>query len=230
MLNGKPIDRLSVTMRFNPLGWPAGADADDPLYRFHHDAAIDAQRVFDTFERLSATNAQNEGLTEIGRRQAAHEWSEKHLPELREKLAKVRERVAETTEGAMKTMTSGITAPAEKPHDIALLQEVRDWLRGLPENERSSKVFDLARKGDRTILRAVLNGPSYLTGVTEGQLFDIRAIVAEADHPERFAKLQLVQRAAEYAELACDRVIRYVEQESTVLGRVPGASKPKTAA
>jgi hypothetical protein len=223
VLNGKPIEKTSVEMRLSPLGWPAGADSDDMLFRAYNDAAGDAQQVYQGFQQVVAANANNPALTDIGQRQARFDWAEKNLPALHKQLETVRQRAADATAGAMKMMTASFTEPATEPQDIAMMQEVRNWLRGLPENQRAATVVEMARKGDRTILRAVLNAPSYLTGVTEDQLMNVREIVAKADHPERFAKLELVQRAAEYAELACDRELRYVEQEAMLLGKTPGA-------
>jgi hypothetical protein len=220
----EPIKRTAVEIRLNPLGWPKEADAGEYFIKPYNDAAGVAERAFSAFDAACKANQQNEGLTAIGQRQANHAWAEANLPELRETLAKIRERATETIENGNKAMTSAFTVPAEEPHDIALLQEVRTWIRTMPEHERTTKVMELARKGDRTALRAVLTAPAYLTGIDHDLLSQVRDVVAQADHPERFAKVQAVKAASIYAERALDGVIRYVEQESILMGRVPGAS------
>ncbi|MEN3793374.1 hypothetical protein [Fulvimarina sp. MAC3] len=220
----EPITRSALEVRLNPLGWPVEADASEHYIQPYNAAAGEAQAVYEAFQKASAEAANNPGLTDIGRRQAAHDWAEKHLPALREKLARIRSSAAETIENAGKSMTAAFTAPAEEPQDIAMLQEVRSWLRTMPENQRTMKVVELARAGDRTALRAVLTAPSYLTGVDHDLLTQVRDIVSEADHPERFAKVQAVKKAATYSERALDGVIRFIEQEGTVLGKRPGST------
>jgi hypothetical protein len=66
-----------------------------------------------------------------------------------------------------KELTEQFTKPATEPHDIALLQEARSWLRSLPESERLSRAQKLAADGDKTALRALLTAPAYLTGIDE---------------------------------------------------------------
>lgn len=217
-----PITKSAVELRLNVMGWPAEADASEHFIRPYNDASTDAQTAYDAFQAASAAARANPGLNEVGKRQANHEWAEKNLPALREKLNRVKAQAAETIENATKTMTASFTAPAEEPHDIALLQEVRTWLRTMPEGQRTMKVVELARSGDRTALRAVLTAPTYLTGVDRSLLDQVRDIVAEADDPVRFGKVQAIRKASLYAERALDGVIRFIEQEGTVLGRRPG--------
>lgn len=224
----EPISKGAVQIRLNPVGWPTEADASEHYIRPYNDAAGDAQDAFAAFEREAAAAAGNLGLTDLGKRQAIFDWAEKNLPALREKLNRIRAQASDTVENASKTMTEGFTKPAEEPHDIALLQEVRTWLRTMPESQRTMKVIELARAGDRTALRAVLTAPTYLTGVDADLLSRVRDIVAQTDHPERFAKVQAVRKASEFAERALDGVIRFIEQEGTVQGKRPG--QPSEAA
>lgn len=219
----EPIAKSAVELRLNPLGWPAEADAAEHYIRPYNDASADAQTAYDAFQVAAAASRANQGLTDLGKRQANHEWAEKNLPALREKLSRVKAQAAETIENATKSMTKSFTAPAEEPHDIALLQEVRTWLRTLPEKDRTAKVVELASSGDRTALRAVLTAPSYLTGVGGDLLDKVRDIVAQADDPVKFAKVQAIRKASLFAERALDGVIRFIEQEGTVNGKRPGA-------
>ena len=102
--------------------------------------------------------------------------------------------------------------PATEPHDIALLQEIRTWLRSLPETERLSRAQKLAADGDKIALRALLTAPAYLTGVDENLLALVRDEAARKADPRRYAKLEAMRKASTAADRAVEGVIRYIEQ------------------
>lgn len=61
-------------------------------------------------------------------------------------------------------------------HGIMLMREIREFLWDLPEHERTRRVFDLSQKGDRTMLRAVLSAPTYLTGIDQQIVTDLQEL------------------------------------------------------
>ena len=69
-------------------------------------------------------------------------------------------------------LTADLRVPATEPHDILLMQEIRTWLRSLPEAERLKQIRKLSGQGDKSVLRAMLTVPPYLTGVDEELLVD----------------------------------------------------------
>src|SRR4051794_35222660 len=91
-------------------------------------------------------------------------------------------------------------APPTEPADVAMLQEIRTYLRGLPEAQRTRQVFSLVDKGDRTALRAVLTAPTYLTGINEEHIALLRDQVYEQADPARNAKHQAFRKAITTAE------------------------------
>jgi ferredoxin-NADP reductase len=111
--------------------------------------------------------------------------------------------------------------PATEAADVALMQEVRTWLRSLPEQERLTRSRQLASNGDKTALRAMLTAPTYLTGVNEELLALVRDEAAKRAHPERHTKLEAFRKGANVAERAVDGVIRYVEQETGTMSMLP---------
>lgn len=61
----------------------------------------------------------------------------------------------------MNKLTDEFTKPATETHDVALLQEVRTWLRSMPEMARLTRARKLAADGDKSALRALLTAPAY---------------------------------------------------------------------
>jgi hypothetical protein len=94
------------------------------------------------------------------------------------------------------------------------MQEIRPWLRSLPEAERLNRAQKLAADGDKTALRAMLTALTYLTGVNEEMLALIRDEVAKRAQPERHAKLEAFRKEAVVANRAVDGANRYVDQEA----------------
>ena len=210
------IAKSAVELRLNPAHWPAELNRKELSAPFEMNKAIEAANdVFVRFQEAHQTHATSGNLTPAGIRAADAEWAAENLPTLRERLIKIR-RTAEKAETSMiAELTADLRVPATEPHDILMMQEIRTWLRSLPEAERLKQIRKLSGQGDKSVLRAMLTVPPYLTGVDEELLVALRDDAARRAYPERHAKMEAFRKAANVAERAVEGVIRYVEQETT---------------
>ena len=65
------------------------------------------------------------------------------------------------------------------------------------------------------MLRAILTAPTYLSGVDEKLLGEVKDEAIRRQHPDRYARLEVIRKAALAADRALAGVIRYVEQEAS---------------
>lgn len=100
-----------------------------------------------------------------------------------------------------------------EPADIALLAEIRSWVRSLPEKERAMKMLSVASSGDKMALRAVLNAPSYLTGLDAKMMERIRDEMFRRADPVQHEKDIAIVKALNVAERAVDGVLRFIDHE-----------------
>jgi hypothetical protein len=153
--------------------------------------------------------------TALGVMTATKDWVDKELPARRAQLEKVRQTAARVETNLLGQLAADLTRPATESHEIALLQEIRAWLRGLPELERLNHARTLAAQGDDSVLRAILTAPTYLSGVDEKLLGEVKDEAIRRRHPDRHAKLETFRRAALAADRALAGVIHYIEQEAS---------------
>lgn len=212
----EPIKESAVRLRVDPLNWPAELPRTEyPALSKAMEAAAD---VFTRFQEERRKNAANKGLTPTGVREADARFAAANLPALAERLATIRRTSAPTESTLSARFTAGLAEPATEPADLAMMQEIRTWLRSLLDPERLTRVRQLAADGDKPALRAVLTAPPYLTGLDEEMLALILDEAAKRNHPERHGKLEAFRQAASAAERALEGVIRYVEQETAGAG------------
>ena len=162
-----PISKSAVEIRLDPSNWPE----DLPTNEIHalpaRRAIEEAREVFAQFERVFHQNASNHHLTPAGRQAANAEWAAKNLPRLEAKIAKVRESAAgiETTFG--KKLRDEFLDPLVESDSRVLIQEIRareirGWICSLPADQRATRVWALAERGDLSALRATLSVEPYL--------------------------------------------------------------------
>lgn len=210
-----PIAKTAVEIRLHRDNWPPGVDPSTqgaPLAL--NQAWTAAQEVFTGFLEARQTHATSDQLTPTGARAADIAWAQENLPALRERLTRIRRMSSQAESSLMEKLTADFTEPATDSNDIALMQEIRTWLRTLPDTERLNRIRQLAEQGDKSALRAVLTGPIYLTGVNEEMLVIVRNEAAKKAYPDRHARLEAFRKASEAADRAVEGVIRYVEQET----------------
>ena len=131
-------------------------------------------------------------LSPVGKRDALREWKDTHLPILR---AAWRGRPAGGRGGGERRRVDP-AGPVERPTELAdamLDQEVRSHFRSMTsDTARSDALRRLA--GDRTVLRAVLTAPAFLSGLGENELDQVRIDAARAADPDRWAKVETMRQ------------------------------------
>ena len=219
------ITKSAVELRLNPAHWPAELSRKELSAPFEMNKAIEAANdVFVRFQEAHQIHATSGNLTPAGIRAADAEWAAENLPALRDRLIKLRKTAWKAETSMIAQLTADLRVPATEPHDILMMQEIRTWLRSLLEAERLKQIRKLSGQGDKSVLRAMLTVPSYLTGVDEELLVALRDDAARRAYPERHAKMEAFRKAANVADRAVEGVIRYVEQE-TAFGSAAAASR-----
>ena len=90
-------------------------------------------------------------------------------------------------------------------------QEVRSHFRSMPsDTARSDALRRLS--GDKTVLRAVLTAPAFLSGLGENELDQVRIDAARAADPDRWAKVETMRQGWAATEKAVAAAARAVEQ------------------
>jgi hypothetical protein len=223
------LTESAVRLRLDPLNWPPELSRTELSAPFEMNKAIElACDVFTRFQSARRAHASDPNLTPAGARAADAEFAAANLPALRERLAKIRKTAAQAESSMVAKLTADLTTPPIEPADVALMQEIRTWLRSLPESERLNRARKLASDRDKSALKAMLTAPTYLTGLSDEFIGLIRDDAAKRENPTRHAKLEAFRKAANAAERAVDGVARFVEQES---GRAAetAASTPNAA-
>ena len=102
-----------------------------------------------------------------------------------------------------------------------LAQEVRTYFRNIQNDlARSDALRRLS--GDKTVLRAVLTAPAFLSGLGENELEQVRIAAAKAADPDRWAKVETMRQGWAATEKAVAAAVRAVEQALVEPSRRPG--------
>lgn len=211
-----PINKDAVELRLHPARWPEVLDRQGlGGENTCHNAIEEARKRFNHFESVLADCKADRNLSAAGRRAKLKAYLDQHGPGLLKHLPSIEER-AKGVEDAKRTLMRDTQAPPPvEPADIALMQEIRGWLRSLPEIERASTVRRVAMAGDRSALRAVATAPDYLTQVDRPTFDALREHLFQQDHPERAAKMAAFPQAANLASLAIQGVVEYIGEVIT---------------
>jgi hypothetical protein len=171
----------------------------------------DARKVLAAFDSVRAEVMADRRLSPVGKRDALKEWKDTQLPVLRASLERAAQQAAAAEENAV---TSIMRGQIEKPTEVAdamLDQEVRAHFRSMPTDlARSDALRRLS--GDKSVLRAVLTAPAFLSGLSEVQLEQVRIAAAKAADPDRMAKVETMRRGWAATEKAVAAAARAVEQ------------------
>lgn len=210
------ITETALNIRLHPSNWPSELNPKELPGPFAmHDGMCAAIAAYADFIAVHKSNATSRNLTPAGARAADAAWAETHLPPLRERLVKIRKLAQQLETSLVKELTEEFTELPIEPHEIALLQEIRTWLRSLPETERLTRIRQLAAAGDKSAMRALLTAPRYLVAVDDELLTLIRDEAARHANPRRHAKLLAMRKASLAADRALEGIVRYVEQETS---------------
>lgn len=99
----------------------------------------------------------------------------------------------------------------EDEADVALDREVRDYLRGLDQDERRRKLRKAAVEGREDVVRAALSGPPELSGMTEEHRERVRDLWRKNEHPELIEELEQAEQTARRMTKARDRIAEALE-------------------
>ncbi|TXM65872.1 hypothetical protein FV226_24305 [Methylobacterium sp. WL12] len=206
-----PIEKTSVEMRLHPGRWPEKLDPQGSNGEIDfHKALNDARTLFAAFEALGETIANDPGLSMAGRRAKLQAFVDDRGTTLVGHLPKIEEKVAAMVAARRKLMDDQQAAPPVEAPDIAMMQEIRAWLRSLPEGERALAVRRAIEGGDHSALRAVLTAPAYLTEVDPPTLEAIRDVAFARADPERAERMRVFPQAAQLARNACEGVLEFM--------------------
>ena len=211
----QPIAEDAVEIRVDvSYHWPEELEGADDATAWGIRQAHEAAK--DLFASYRATRSQYEGdkrLTPQGALEATAGWVEENLPRLN-KHAESLSRTAKGLDDQLQRMLGEVAKRPEDPIEFEELKEIREWLRTLPERDRTDKIDFLVRHGDTKALRAVLTAPAYLTGVDETMLAFIREDVARKADPDKFTKIEIRKKAAATALKALEGVQRFLAQDT----------------
>mgnify|MGYP006275346115 CR=1 FL=1 len=102
-------------------------------------------------------------------------------------------------------------AAALKPKQAAhVQQEIRAYVRSLPDDQRLDFLGKAASAGDRDTIGAVLEAPTYLSGLSAESSETIRAKAAQALAGTDYAQAQAVQSALDAVNRAGGRLVTKV--------------------
>lgn len=209
-----PISESALELRVDPeMSWPEGVEPKDVGVLL--DSFGEAGKLLAVYRNVRQGHRSDKRLSPAGAHLACKAWIEERLPDLIKRLETVRGEGAKIEAALSKSLMGDLVEPFEAPADIAIAQEIRTWLRSMPdESARKDQVRQLVEKGDRTMLRAILTAPSYLTGFGEGDLAEFRDDAAKVASPEQYAKAAQIRKAAEAAERAVEGVVRLLHHEA----------------
>lgn len=120
---------------------------------------------------------------------------------------------------------------------LPVLQEVRAFVRGLPDADRTTFLTSAAQAGDRDTVGAVLSGPLYLSGISDELAETVRATAAKALAPIDWDQLAAVRAAIEMVGAAGGRLVvkvgeleRYRSRTGAAVGRATAEVRKMGAA
>jgi hypothetical protein len=87
--------------------------------------------------------------------------------------------------------------PASDPAGVALAQEIRAHVKGMPGNERGMFALKAAQAGDLDTMRALLSAPSYLHGIRAESLTAARDTALARAMPDETKRLAALERGRE---------------------------------
>lgn len=223
-----PLSQSALQTRINPLAWPSVLDSQEGgIPSDMSDAWDEAVRTYQGFVSHYQEKARDEKLSPAGMAAENADWARRELPKLEKRLNQIVERadtvIDRFTRKLQDEFMGAYAGDPTEPHEIALAQEIRTYIRSLPEARRTAEVRKLVEKGDKAAIRAVLSAPAYLTGVDQNFIEMTRDEMIKRTNPEQFAKLEAI-RAGRQATIRClDGVIRHIGSETQTLAELRGA-------
>lgn len=227
------IDMVAAKVRCDIRNWARavelGIDDKLPNIRKLSGAMWAANDAIKRFEEEQESVRVDQDLSPEGKAKALAKLARELLPDLEAKLQQLTAEVTTNEVEVPGTIMSEVLgkhfAPPTEPADIAMAQEIRAYLRSLPEGNRTHEVMKLLSNGDTAIAGAVLHAPAYLTGVDLGFVKQLQEQLARAAAPERFDQFDAYLEASLASRRALDGAIRVIGSMTNVLTEI---RKPPT--
>ncbi|MCP5340340.1 MAG: hypothetical protein R3E75_11590 [Steroidobacteraceae bacterium] len=109
-------------------------------------------------------------------------------------------------------LDKNLSAPLDGLVSATLAQEIRSYVRNLPDDKRSAFVTEALKKGDKQALGALLSAPGYLCGLSEIQQKHYLRQFHETSNPVAVARLAVAKRALELIETRAALVLTEAER------------------
>ena len=173
---------------------------------------------------VSAFDSACKGLEQVAKARTAAESNDAWTPAHRVmQVGKLSEQVLERSTKAFDTahkhlndfvtaLDKNLSAPLDGFVSAALAQEIRSYVRNLPEDKRGAFVMDALNKGDKQALGALLSAPGYLCGLSEIQQKHFLRQFHETSNPVAVARLGVAKRALELLEARSALVLTETER------------------
>ncbi|WP_139798291.1 hypothetical protein [Fulvimarina manganoxydans] len=218
----EPIERRKVNVRLDPLSWPENTDVS--LYHEEQTLWFEALETLRDFDELAAETAQNTLLSAEGKTAANAKFARDVLTGLQRRLDALTEKHVKHNGPVLEKhvkefMGRHAEAPTE-PNDIAVCAEIRAWLRGMPETQRTLKVRELAMKGEKAAIQAVLHAPGFLTGVDLNFIRELQIDLWSQAEPRRSAVWKHTNDVSRMTRRALDGVIRFIGNETGIIREI----------
>lgn len=162
-----------------------------PLARWT-DQAAEAVLAYEEAVREIETD---KSLSDLGKAERIRDAFEEHMDRLDAKEFAERVELAEKELDRLRALPG--PPPADDAHSIAVAGDIRRHLADLPDSDR--RAFLQKNAGDPKVAAAVLHAPAYLSGLTDAEVDAFRRWAIERRHPDRVARIELLERTLEGA-------------------------------
>lgn len=215
-MSDRPADDITARMHLDPRHWPEDIEGGKDVQSIKAWRLREAaEKAFEEFQAERDRIVSDGNLSPQGRRNALAELA----AGLAEPLLQGRAEAMERAEEARRSMNDALVRPLKEvpdtPAAIAQQQEIRSHIKSLPAAKRLSAVLAAAEKGDRSMLRAALSAPAYLSGLDEAMLGRLTEFVAQKDNPALAARMTSLDKAFGAADRAADGVLRFMRTEAS---------------
>jgi hypothetical protein len=164
--------------------WPFTSIGDDNQERCLRGTRNVCLQKYEGFGERASSIRSDRRYSEEGRAEKIRQEAEETLRDIN---STVRERTA-SYRARVQQYNVEITRAMPAAPDPALAQEIRTYVRALPDGQRSS--FVQTRLDDAQLVGAIINAPPYLSGLHEEIFTLIQKRVAGAYAPQKIGELE----------------------------------------
>ena len=181
---------------------------DDPAlfhFRMAHDHTADvAQRLLDAREKALANVMQTRAANLRQYAQTREKATTSALKAIQASLDRGRAEVEQAR--------AQLNAPIAEPKNAQTAGEIRQYLRGLSREERTSLLAKAMEAGDQETVAAAMTAPGYLSGLADHEVDHYRTVYQRARDPDGWERLARLEKAQEVAERAGQRLVDFTTE------------------